>query len=202
MSLQDFPLPLPRKLGSLRDQKPFLCPLHCLPGAEFLLLDEGSPWNQWKSSHGPMHTIFCKHFELGLEPQLRTSALKAAEDARMVSTKLGPDRQRLSVNICPSARYTPLSLAETSKDEEADVNYGTQERREKVGHQARSVCARELEDKGNAGAWQHPCAPPARHQTKIHNLIPDGQCRKGLAARSTREIRGHVFDMGTETANT
>lgn len=50
------------------------------------------------------------------------------------------DRCFLSVHICLRARYISFGLAESGKDGDAYVNYETKERREKVEHQARSVC--------------------------------------------------------------
>lgn len=64
---------------------PFLCPLHCPPDSGVLFLDEGCPWNLRKSSHVSTHALFCEHVELALDALLRTSTLKGAKDARMVS---------------------------------------------------------------------------------------------------------------------
>lgn len=72
--------------GELVDQRmPFLCPLHHPPESRVLLLDEGCPWNLRKSSDVSTHALFCKHVEQALDAWLRTSILKAAKDARMVS---------------------------------------------------------------------------------------------------------------------
>lgn len=50
------------------------------------------------------------------------------------------DRCFLSVHIYLGGRYTSFGLSETGKDGEAYVNYETKERREKVEHQAGSIC--------------------------------------------------------------